>query len=83
MRLFSILVEEPIAIFQPSKLIRHDAWSYRANYSTFNSPFSKYADEQVHIVDAFVQVFDLLYYLKFAEYKLSSFLSIIQGWNLP
>ena len=68
MRLFSILIEEAIAVFQPSKLIGHDARSYWAYYSSFNSPFSKYTNKQIHIVDTFVQILDLLYHLLIGEY---------------
>lgn len=63
MRLPSVLVEEAIAILQTGKLIRHDARSHWPNNSTFDGPFSEYSDKQVHVVHAFIQVLNLLYYL--------------------
>lgn len=71
MGLSAVLVEETIAILQTGKLVRHNARSHWPDNTTFNSPFSEYSDKQVHIVHAFVQILNLLYYLLIRENRLS------------
>lgn len=63
MRLTSIFIEETIAVSQTWKLIGHNTRSDRSHQSPFNSPFTQQANEQVDIIDAFIQQLKFLDHL--------------------
>lgn len=63
MRLSSVFIKESITILQSAKLISNYARTYWSNNSTFNAPLTDQTDEQIHIIDTFVKVFNLFYHL--------------------
>lgn len=64
MRLSAQLVEEAIAVFQPSELISHNARSYGSHNATLDGPFSQNTNEEINVINALVEVANLFHHLR-------------------